>query len=161
MGKLTPEIFNESCCDGGSSGDCHTSAKMCGCDPAAGWTCARHRGTFPPFALPSNLDKPCPIENHLNTVVNKTWNYAGKLHDFQDEVMNASLGLAGESGEVADTVKKMFFHKEQEGRRTELLEELGDVAYYFTKMLDLFGFTLEEVLEANTAKLFKRHAHAN
>lgn len=102
-----------------------------------------------------------PLDNHLNEVVNKTWNYAGRLRDTQDEVMNAALGLVGEAGEVADTVKKMFFHLEAEGRRQELLMELGDVAYYYTKLLDLFGFTLEEVLEANKEKLFARHSVGN
>ena len=32
MGKLTEEVFNESCCDGGA--ECNTnSAQPCGCDP--------------------------------------------------------------------------------------------------------------------------------
>lgn len=41
MGKLTPDVFNESCCDGG---ECSTemSAQSCGCDKGANWTCQRH-----------------------------------------------------------------------------------------------------------------------
>lgn len=31
MGKLTTEVFNESCCDGGGT-NCHESAQPCGCD---------------------------------------------------------------------------------------------------------------------------------
>ena len=157
--------FGESCCDGGGSSDCHQSAKMCGCDPSAGWVCARHVAEVQPqqgpgFSVPVTETTPVqqdPLAIHLREVVNKTWDYAGRLRDFQDEVMNASLGLVGEAGEVADTVKKMFFHTEAPGRRAELLLECGDVAYYYTKLLDLFGFTLEEVLEANKKKLFERH----
>jgi hypothetical protein len=42
MGKLTEEIFNESCCDGGA---CNTSmsAQSCGCDRGANWMCERHK----------------------------------------------------------------------------------------------------------------------
>lgn len=40
MGKLTPEIFNESCCDGG---ECNKNSAMpCGCDPGAKHVCAQH-----------------------------------------------------------------------------------------------------------------------
>jgi len=33
MGKLTPEVFNESCCDGGvCPTNTHESSQPCGCD---------------------------------------------------------------------------------------------------------------------------------
>lgn len=41
MGKLTDEVFNESCCDGGATCNA-TSAQPCGCDEGAGWTCKQH-----------------------------------------------------------------------------------------------------------------------
>jgi hypothetical protein len=43
MGKLTEEVFNESCCDGGACDTTGQSAKTCGCDPGAGWVCAKCR----------------------------------------------------------------------------------------------------------------------
>lgn len=157
--------FDPSCCDGGGSSDSHSSAQMCGCDPGAGWTCYRHQReqivrSITPHQTDCAMHYVTPIgslEQHKQDVVDKTWNYAGKLKDFQDEVANAALGLAGEAGECADLAKKMLFHSEKPGRREALLLELGDVAYYFIKMMDLFGFTLEEVLEANKAKLTERH----
>ena len=42
MGALTTEVFNESCCDGGI-GCSDNSARSCGCDPGAGWTCLNHQ----------------------------------------------------------------------------------------------------------------------
>lgn len=42
MGKLTTEVFNESCCDGGSSPS-HKSAQPCGCDEGANYECERHK----------------------------------------------------------------------------------------------------------------------
>jgi hypothetical protein len=41
LGRLTEQVFNESCCDGGVSSP-HKSAQPCGCDEGARWTCARH-----------------------------------------------------------------------------------------------------------------------
>lgn len=94
---------------------------------------------------------------HLHTVVNKTWNYAGRLDSKREEILNAVLGLAGEAGEVADLHKKMYFHIDKGDRRDELLLELGDVLYYFNKLRDLYGFSMEEIVEANRVKLSKRH----
>lgn len=98
-----------------------------------------------------------PLEKHLKDVVNKCWNYAGKAKSWQDEVMNAVLGLAGEAGEVADLHKKMFYHSEKD-RTLELINELGDVCYYLVKVMDLHGITLEQVLAANKEKLMARYA---
>lgn len=42
MGKLTSEIFNESCCDGGAT-NCHQSSQPCGCDPGLNWYCSQHK----------------------------------------------------------------------------------------------------------------------
>lgn len=97
-----------------------------------------------------------PIKEHLENVVNPTWNYAERCRDEQDEVMNAALGLVAEAGEVVDIIKKTFYHKPK-NRREDLLLELGDVLYYYAKFIDLYGFTLEEILEANKVKLFERY----
>lgn len=37
MGKLTTEVFNESCCDGGATNPNDMSAQPCGCDPGANY----------------------------------------------------------------------------------------------------------------------------
>lgn len=39
MGKLTPEVFNPSCCDGGAAAANQMSARLCGCDPGENWIC--------------------------------------------------------------------------------------------------------------------------
>lgn len=96
-------------------------------------------------------------EEHLEQVINKSWNFAGRLETERDHILNAVLGLAGEAGEVADLHKKMFYHTEKDGRKEELLNELGDVAFYLIKLLDLNGWTLEDAMEVNRAKLMKRH----
>lgn len=97
-----------------------------------------------------------PLAKHLVEVVGPTWNYAKRLENFKDHAMNAASGLAAEAAEVLDEHKKLFYHTEAD-RRENIKLELGDVCYYLAKVLSLHGLTLEEVLEANKAKLFKRH----
>lgn len=101
------------------------------------------------------------LKKHLEEVVNKTWNFAGRLGTFKDHEMNALVGLASEAGETLDIGKKMWFHTEKPfkegGYREKLVLELGDIVYYLLKVLDIFDITLEEVLEGNRAKLESRH----
>ena len=71
-------------------------------------------------------------------------------------ILNGALGLAGESGEVADLVKKWLFqgHKLE---KDKVIEELGDVAWYLAIAAEAFDTTLGEVLQRNVDKLAKRY----
>lgn len=70
-------------------------------------------------------------------------------------VWNA-LGLAGEAGEVADTIKKAVFH--QHGiDRDELIKELGDVLWYVAALCTKLDVPMSEVMERNIDKLKKRY----
>lgn len=70
-------------------------------------------------------------------------------------VWNA-LGLAGEAGEVADTIKKAVFH--QHGlNRDEMIKELGDVLWYVAALCSKLDVPLSEVMERNLAKLKQRY----
>ena len=70
-------------------------------------------------------------------------------------VWNA-LGLAGEAGEVADTVKKAVFH--QHGLDLEKLKiELGDVLWYIAAICTQLDVKLEDVMQANIDKLHARY----
>lgn len=99
------------------------------------------------------------FQKHLDEVINPCWNYAGRCDTRKDEVMNAVLGLAGEAGETADQVKKMYFHttKPESFHREKLVSELGDVFFYAIKFMELMDISLDEVLEGNRAKLMSRH----
>lgn len=97
------------------------------------------------------------LTKHLNEVIDRTWNASGKCTSHENDIMNAVLGIGGEAGEIVDIHKKIFFHKDKEGYRKELLLEIGDLFYYLIKLMDLYGFTLKEVLLANKEKLFKRY----
>lgn len=110
----------------------------------------------------------CRLITHLNEVIAKTWNYAKRSLNVKDEMMNAVLGLCGETGEVADIFKKAFYHTEKDDAEDyygpKLTLELGDVLFYWLKVVDLSkpeGTTTDEyidqIIAANRAKLASRH----
>lgn len=104
------------------------------------------------------------LKRHLKEVINPAWNFAGRLKTPQDHQMNALVGLASEAGETLDIGKKMWFHTEKDfetTHRKKLVLELGDILYYFLKVLDVFGITIDEVLEGNRLKLESRHPELN
>lgn len=68
----------------------------------------------------------------------------------------ATLGLAGESGEVVEHIKKGILH--EHGIDFEKLKlELGDVLWYVSAICTKAGFELSEVMELNINKLKKRY----
>ena len=77
----------------------------------------------------------------------------------KDMVLNGVLGLAGESGECCDIVKKNRFQG-HELNKEHLIEELGDVMWYIEETASGLGVTLEEVAQYNLDKLHKRY-HGN
>jgi NTP pyrophosphatase (non-canonical NTP hydrolase) len=66
-------------------------------------------------------------------------------------VWNA-MGLAGEAGEIANSVKKMVFH--QHGiDRIALVKELGDVLWYIAAICTKLGVEMQDAMDLNIAKL--------
>lgn len=79
-----------------------------------------------------------------------------KYTDEQIMLVWNALGLAGEAGEVADTIKKAVFH--QHGiDRDKLIKELGDVLWYVAALCSKLGVPMSGVMEINIAKLRKRY----
>lgn len=71
-------------------------------------------------------------------------------------VINASLGLSGEVGELNDMIKKGIFHGHS--LNTEhLKKEIGDVMWYLALMCDAFGFDMAEIAQMNINKLKARY----
>jgi NTP pyrophosphatase (non-canonical NTP hydrolase) len=71
-------------------------------------------------------------------------------------VLHWSLGLAGEVGELVDTVKKHVFYG-QEFDMANAQEELGDILYYLTAMTNELGLTLDYIMLNNKVKLDSRY----
>lgn len=73
-----------------------------------------------------------------------------------DLILNGVLGLAGESGEVADHIKKHLFQGHALNKEY-LASELGDICWYIAIAAKGIGYTLEEIMEMNIDKLKKRY----
>jgi NTP pyrophosphatase (non-canonical NTP hydrolase) len=72
------------------------------------------------------------------------------------EILNASLGLSGEVGELNDMIKKWIFHeKELDVEHVE--KEIGDICWYIAMICESFGFAMDEVLQMNIEKLKARY----
>lgn len=104
--------------------------------------------------------------NEYQKLAMRTNDYKGmeRVCTFADEngnattggLLNGALGLTGESGEVADIIKKGIFH--EKGIDTEhLKKECGDVLWYLAMICESAGFTLDDVMEENVNKLIARY----
>ncbi len=109
------------------------------------------------------------INKEYRKFLNDTSWYTHTNEHNAPELMYLTLGLAGESGEFADAVKKIIrvcgSHDDTgfaelmlgpDGGATKLLEELGDVLWYLTKLADFLGMSIEDLMVRNTYKLYTR-----
>lgn len=76
------------------------------------------------------------------------------IDDPKEKLTIYALGLAGETGEVSEQLKKFF--RDGVLDKDLLAKELGDVLAYLTLIADTFGYTLEEIAQINHDKLTAR-----
>lgn len=91
------------------------------------------------------------------------------MNDYQDSAMKSvaitskgvaalahrSLGLSGESGILANTIKKIIRDKDafpDESDRVAAKEKLGDALYYIAVLAEYFDLTLDDVAATNLEK---------
>lgn len=70
------------------------------------------------------------------------------------ELAYLALGLAGESGEVAEKIKKKL--RDGKFNSQELAKELGDVFWYLSQLCLAISYDPSEILEENLKKLASR-----
>ena len=79
-----------------------------------------------------------------------------KILTYGDErLVENTLGLVGEAGEVAEKIKKLI-RDASRFNNDEILKELGDVVFYATALANIYGNGLQQVLELNMKKLDDR-----
>jgi len=76
-----------------------------------------------------------------------------------DNFIYPTLGLCGESGEIAEKIKKII--RDDSGRITKekkelLVKELGDVLWYISNLSSELDLSLNDVAESNIIKLKDR-----
>lgn len=79
------------------------------------------------------------------------------MTNFEDRLAGAVMGLAGETGEIADLAKKLFFHDHPLDQKMldKFRDEAGDVLWYVALLCTAFGWSLEDVMSRNIDKLKK------
>lgn len=71
-------------------------------------------------------------------------------------ILNGVMGLAGESGECIDIVKKYLFQGHTLNRE-KMLDELGDVLWYIAITAEGLGLEMADIATYNIDKLTKRY----
>ena len=70
-------------------------------------------------------------------------------------IYDMTLGMAGESGEIANKIKKVM----RDGAtldKEDIKKEIGDVLWYCAGLCTVIGISLDDVAETNIAKLMSR-----
>lgn len=86
--------------------------------------------------------------------------YPGAGEGTMGELAYLALGLAGETGEAVDVIKKALRNggNLSHGMAATLESELGDVLWYWARLVDAAGLSVLDVMEANIVKLRERQA---
>ena len=105
-------------------------------------------GYFDMFQNSTDYDKD-PVRFYSQFVEDKVFTKG------RERLVENTLGLVGEAGEVSEKVKKLFRDKSKFSDE-EVLKELGDVLFYVTALSNIFGGNLRAVMEMNMAKLDDR-----
>ena len=75
------------------------------------------------------------------------------------DLLHWVLGINGESGEIAEKVKKIIRDKNgevSEEDKKELAKEIGDVLWYLAVFAEDLGMSLDDIAKANLEKLQSR-----
>jgi len=75
-------------------------------------------------------------------------------------LMHYATGLAAETGEVLELLQKAIRKDKKVDvfiNNVELINELGDVLWYLTRLANHNGISLKRVIACNRAKLLRRH----
>ena len=79
------------------------------------------------------------------------------LNPIKADLLHMAVGVAGEAGELLDAVKKATIYNKPLDHEN-MIEELGDLEFYMSRVRQLIGVSRDDVLEHNYAKLSKRYA---
>lgn len=96
----------------------------------------------------------------------KTWR-SSALQTWHDDMVphgvqisHAALGLAGETGELVDLIKKHLYKPGRTASPNDIADELGDVLYYAVIVAHLWGLDLDDVMDRLWVKLEDGHGWA-
>lgn len=83
-------------------------------------------------------------------------NLFNNMNNAADALHHAGTGISSEAGEVIDITKGVKYYGKALNL-DHLIEELGDVRFYYQAMLNMLNLTDEQIQAANIRKLSKRY----
>ena len=84
---------------------------------------------------------------------------ATAIYDKKYAILYPTLGIAGESGEVAEKIKKVYRDNDgvvSEEKKKEITKELGDILWYIANLASDLNISLELIAFTNIEKLNSR-----
>jgi len=97
--------------------------------------------------------------NEYQKETRKTDLGTGPEHNISPTWLYYVLGLAGETGELIEKIKKHFrddYGNMTTQREEQIVKEAGDVLWYLARLLDELGMDFDDIAKTNLTKLFKR-----
>jgi NTP pyrophosphatase (non-canonical NTP hydrolase) len=74
----------------------------------------------------------------------------------ENQLICGGMGVAGESGEVCDYIKKIIFHG-HELDKNKIIKECGDVLWYIALIADGINVDMDTIAQTNINKLKARY----
>jgi len=84
---------------------------------------------------------------------------AGPEHGLEPGWVYYVLGIAGETGELVEKIKKHFrddYGQMTEEKLKEITKEMGDCLWYHARLADVLGINFDDVAKENIKKLLDR-----
>ena len=106
--------------------------------------------------IPPEKEEPIDNREMVATLVKDPGLILRQLTEGQVDLWHAATGVSGEAGELLDAVKKWCVYQKDLDREN-VMEELGDLEFYMEALRQRMGFTREETLQHNIAKLSVRY----
>lgn len=85
--------------------------------------------------------------------------YKTAIYPQELKILYPVIGLAGETGEVAEKIKKVLRDNNgifSEEKKMEIAKELGDVLWYLSSIATDMGYSLDEIARMNLQKISAR-----
>lgn len=103
------------------------------------------------------MDTKTYVQNAIKTESRDFEAIAQRMSTVENQrLLHAGIGLATESGEFLDALKKhVFYGKELD--KVNLGEEMGDIFWYCAIISDQLGINFADVMDTNIAKLKARY----
>lgn len=97
--------------------------------------------------------------NEYQKLASRTATFDDKVADYA--LMYTCLGLAGETGELIEKIKKVMRNDNgviNDEKRTGIKSEIGDILWYLSQVARIAGIPLADAARANIEKLADRAA---